>query len=72
MIPPTPNLPQKCECGRLYKCHTDKDGKTMCPACYTGFEVEELKKLWETPIPEYGAKAFLNYDLWKQQNEQPK
>ena len=43
-------VPEMCECGRLYKDRRDKDGKTMCSACYTGLSVEDLKILWGTPI----------------------
>ena len=46
----TTHVPEMCECGRLYKDRRDKDGKMMCAACYTGFSVEDLKKLWGTPI----------------------
>lgn len=49
--------PEMCECGRLYKDRRDKDGKMMCSACYTGLEVDDLKKLWGTPIP----KGFLDF-----------
>jgi len=43
-------VPELCECGRLYKDRRDKQGKMMCSACYTGFSVDDLKKLWGTPI----------------------
>jgi len=38
-------FPEMCECGRLYKDRMDKEGKMMCVACYTGFSIEDLKKL---------------------------
>lgn len=41
----TTSLPQLCECGRLYKDRRDKNGKTMCAACYCNCDVETLKKL---------------------------
>ena len=44
-------VPEMCECGRLYKDRRDKDGKMMCSACYIGLSIEDLKKLWGTPIP---------------------
>ena len=44
--------PEMCECGRLYKDRVDENGKMMCSACYTGYSVEDLKKLWGTPIPD--------------------
>ncbi len=47
----TTHAPELCECGRLYKDRRDKDGKMMCSACYSGLSVEDLKKLWGTPIP---------------------
>ncbi len=42
---------EMCECGRLYKDRRDDQGKMMCSACYSGFSVDDLKKLWSTPIP---------------------
>lgn len=50
MIKTTTIVPEMCECGRLYKDRRDETGKTMCSACYTGFSVDKLKKLWETPL----------------------
>ena len=47
----TTNIPEMCECGRLYKDRRDKDGKMMCSACYTGLSVEDLKMLWSIPMP---------------------
>ncbi len=44
------HVPEMCECGRLYKDRRDSDGKMMCSACYTGLSIEDLKKLWGTPI----------------------
>ncbi len=44
-------VPEMCECGRLYKDRRDENGKMMCSACYTGLEVEDLKKLWSHPVP---------------------
>jgi len=38
-----------CECGRLYKDRRDKDGKTMCSACYCDCSVETLQILWSMP-----------------------
>lgn len=49
---------EMCECGRLYKDRRDKDGKTMCAACYTGLSVDDLKKLWSQPIPD-GIRIYL-------------
>lgn len=46
-------IPEMCECGRLYKDLKDENGKMMCSACYTGFSVDVLKKLWGTPISNY-------------------
>lgn len=54
------NLPEMCECGRLYKDRRDKNGKMMCSACYTGLSVEDLKKLWGTPVPDTIKKIFKN------------
>ena len=45
-------VPEMCECGRLYKDRRDENGKMMCSACYTGCSIEDLKKLWGTPIKE--------------------
>ncbi len=42
---------EMCECGRQYKDRRDENGKMMCSCCYTGLSVEDLKKLWVTPIP---------------------
>ena len=42
-------VPEMCECGRMYKDRRDKDGKMMCSACYTGLDVDCLKKLWSAP-----------------------
>lgn len=42
--------PKMCECGRLYKDRRDKDGNMMCSACFTGLDIESLKKLWGTPV----------------------
>lgn len=53
MIKKTPITPELCECGRLYKDQRNEEGKTMCSACYTGLDVESLKKLWSTPTPEF-------------------
>ena len=50
--------PEICECGRLYKDRRDKDGKTMCSACYTGLSIYDLKKLWDTPIPDIVSDLF--------------
>lgn len=50
MIKTTVVVPEICECGRLYKDRRDNGGKMMCSACYTGLNVEDLKKLWGTPI----------------------
>lgn len=50
MIKTTVVVPEMCECGRLYKDRRDKDGKMMCSACYSGLSVEDLKKLWGSPI----------------------
>ncbi len=52
MIETTTITPEMCECGRLYKDRRDKDGKMICSACYTGLELEDLKKLWGTPKKE--------------------
>lgn len=49
-IKTTSMFPEMCECERLYKSCIDKDGKTMCPACYTGLSIDDLKKLWSIPI----------------------
>ncbi len=49
-IKTTTIIPEMCECGRMYKDRIDKEGKTMCSACYTGLSVEDLKKLWSAPI----------------------
>lgn len=43
-------VPEMCECGRLYKDRISHLGKMMCSACYTGLSVDDLKKLWGTPI----------------------
>jgi len=45
-------VPEMCECGRLYKDRRDENGKMMCSACYTGLAVEDLRKLWSTPVPD--------------------
>jgi hypothetical protein len=47
-----------CECGRLYKDRRDETGKFMCAACYTGLDVEDLKKLWGTPVPTIVFEMF--------------
>lgn len=49
MIKTTTHYAEICECGRLYKDRRDEHGKMMCSACYTGLEIEDLKKLWSTP-----------------------
>lgn len=46
------HTPEMCECGRLYKDRMSHLGKMMCSACYTGLSVDDLKKLWGTPVPE--------------------
>lgn len=50
MIKTTTITPEMCECGRLYKDRRDEKGKMMCSACYTGLNVDDLKKLWGNPI----------------------
>lgn len=40
-----------CECERLYIDRISHLGKKMCSACYTGLSIEDIKKLWYTPIP---------------------
>jgi len=44
---------QMCECGRACKDRRDKNGKTMCALCYTGYSVEDLNRLWGAPIQGY-------------------
>lgn len=44
--------PEMCECGRMYKDRRDEKGKMMCAACYNDCEVEDLKKIWLTPLEE--------------------
>jgi len=39
-----------CECGRLYKDRKDDMGKMICSACYNNCSVEDLNRLWSTPI----------------------
>jgi hypothetical protein len=50
---------EMCECGRLYKSHRDEAGKLVCPACYTGLESEDLKKLWGKPMPDGMRRLFI-------------
>ncbi len=56
MIKITTVTPEICECGRLYKDRKDEHGTMMCAACYTGLSVEDLKKLWGTPIKRDGKQ----------------
>lgn len=58
MIDTTTHIPEKCECGRLYKDRTSPLGKKMCSACYTGLSVEQLKTLWSTPSPPQIKEIF--------------
>lgn len=55
MVKIIPLYPEMCECGRLYKDRRDKDGKTMCSACYNNCEVDDLARFWGTQIKD-------NYD----------
>lgn len=48
----TVNVPELCECGRLYKDRSTEEGKLICSACYTGLSVDQLKLLWGFPIKE--------------------
>ena len=52
------SVPKMCECGRLYKDRRDKEGKMMCSACYTGLSIEDLKKLWGSPVPDSIKNIF--------------
>ncbi len=54
----TSNTPEMCECGRLYKDRRDENGKMMCSDCYNNCDVETLKKLWSTPMPQ-DVKKYL-------------
>lgn len=49
----TVNMPQMCECGRLYKDRRDENGKMICSACYSDCSVEDLKLLWGTPVKSF-------------------
>ncbi len=40
------NIAVLCECRRLYKDRRDEKGKKMCSVCYTGLDLESLKRLW--------------------------
>jgi len=50
--------PELCECGRLYKDSRDKTGKFMCGACYMNLGIEDLKKLWGSPMPNEIKQIF--------------
>ncbi len=58
-IETTTNYPEMCECGRMFIDRRDKDGKMMCAACYTGLSLDDLRKLWSSPIPK-DFKEILN------------
>lgn len=49
-IETTTNYPKMCDCGRMYIDRRDKNGKKICSLCYTGLSIEDLKKLWSTPV----------------------
>lgn len=53
-------VPEMCECGRMYKDRMSHSGKMVCSACYTGMSVEDLKKLWGTPVPDTLKNIFRN------------
>lgn len=55
-------LPEKCECGRLFKDRIDKNGKAICALCHTGLSIDDLKKLWGSPIKTtFGSNFPVNF-----------
>lgn len=49
-IKTTTIIAEMCECGRLYKDRKNHKNELICSCCYTGLNIDELKKLWGTPI----------------------